>query len=612
MALLIIAGSFSIADQQQPDYHKPNVVTKVANECTPYITQLKWGMGRLGRGSGVLISPNLVLTNWHVVVGAVRRHEGVLGDQVRLDWAPANPLAGNANATVVYAAPYFDMAIVLLHSPTYRTPVVLNEMYTSALLRLADKQRVRIYPVGFTPRSEADLFHRLGLGLKRHIDTGEITDFKERDIESWLAPQIDENIANDLKRLLGSSRLRPRPEPEGKPVMVGSLVSNAWITGGQSGGPCLDEDGKLIAINDASSLGTRNAEEVYREWGYYPSIHLPAELVRLFLVGVDDFGNFIKPVFDRFQKSHRKEEVGLPYYWTDNILVHGWKEGRVQTMKNANGQTGAIMLKEAENTAYWVHGANWAFYANNGGPRKFGYPRGEEHEIRNQYGVTRGAAQEFEKAILVWDAQTDTVKVVSKVAHPPGDKWPFDPILVIDRSGSIQGVSGLTQVIEGDAVTFVDKLLQRARKVAVINFSSRGEVHLDCRFSSNRARVLQAINNPSVTSGGTALYQAVDEALNTSPAGGKTAVIVFSDGCENSSMISLEEAIRKAQERGVPVLTVGYIGDGGRNEDGLKQLAGSTHGFYERAEALDVDKMLNRFSDYLEYKKAIAPVGGAF
>ncbi len=191
-------------------------------------------------------------------------------------------------------------------------------------------------------------------------------------------------------------------------------------------------------------------------------------------------------------------------------------------------------------------------------------------------------------------------------------KWPFDPILVIDRSGSIQGVFGLMQGIENDAGTFVDQLLRRARQVAVINFSSRGDVHLDCRFSSDRARVLQAISNPSATSGGTALYQAVDEALNTSPAGGKTAVIVFSDGCENSSMISLEEAIRKAQERGVPVLTVGYIGHGGRNEDGLHQLAGSTHGFYERAEDLNVEEMLNRFSDYLQYKKTIAPVGGAF
>ena len=213
---------------------------------------------------------------------------------------------------------------------------------------------------------------------------------------------------------------------------------------------------------------------------------------------------------------------------------------------------------------------------------------------------------------LVLDHKPLYGKVVFSWEERPTAKWPFDPILVIDRSGSIQGVFGLMQGIENDAGTFVDQLLQRARQVAVINFSSRGDVHLDCRFSSDRARVLQAINNPSVTSGGTALYQAVDEALNASPAGGKTAVVVFSDGCENSSMISLEEAIRKAQERGVPVLTVGYIGDGGRNEDGLHQLAGSTRGFYERAEALDVEKMLNRFSDYLQYKKTIAPAGGAF
>lgn len=197
---------------------------------------------------------------------------------------------------------------------------------------------------------------------------------------------------------------------------------------------------------------------------------------------------------------------------------------------------------------------------------------------------------------------------------PQGKKWPFDPILVIDRSGSIQSVDGLMQEIEKDAKTFVDKLLQRARYVAVVNFSGRGEARLDCAFSNNRDQVLRAIVSPSLGGGATALYDAVDVALNSAPAGGKTALIVFSDGCENSSVRSLRDVLRNAQTRGVPVLTVGYKGSEAlpRNEEVLRALADATGGFYERAENLDVERMLSRFSSYLEYKEQTGPQGPAW
>jgi len=192
-------------------------------------------------------------------------------------------------------------------------------------------------------------------------------------------------------------------------------------------------------------------------------------------------------------------------------------------------------------------------------------------------------------------------------------RWSYDPVLVIDRSGSIQDAQGVMYQIQRDAETFVDELMARAQRVAVVNFSGPEQISVDCDFTSNRARILHAIRSPGIGEGWTALYQAVVAALDSCPDDARPVVILFSDGGENRSddSLSLGEVIRRAQQRGVPVLTVGYIGTHGRYEHELRELATHTGAFYERAEDLSVATMLERFSSYLRSKREARPTGSA-
>jgi hypothetical protein len=189
--------------------------------------------------------------------------------------------------------------------------------------------------------------------------------------------------------------------------------------------------------------------------------------------------------------------------------------------------------------------------------------------------------------------------------------WPFDPVIVIDRSGSIQRPDGLMGQIERDARGFVDELLRRASKVAVVNFSGRQQVALDCPFSDSREAIVRAIERPSVGRGDTALYEAVVQAVGQH-ASNETAVIVFSDGCENDSRRSLEETVIAAQERGVLVVAVGYVGEQGRDAEGLRAMAESTRGFYIAAEDVSAADVLDSIGGYLRNNVDAKPVGLPF
>jgi len=240
--------------------------------------------------------------------------------------------------------------------------------------------------------------------------------------------------------------------------------------------------------------------------------------------------------------------------------------------------------------------------------------RSVTHVLREEGGATvqLSARDEFNTEYVAWiNVMVCEHGGRSSEAEASQNKWPFDPILVIDRSGSIMNVEGLMGQIERDAETFVRELLTRTRRVAVINFSDAHNVHFDGSFSNDSDRLLRAITQPSVQEGATALLDAVKRALDIAPQGGKTALIVFSDGCENDSREKIGDVIQVAQTRGIPVLAVGYIGEQShgkmdRNEELLRSMAENTGAMYVRAENLRVADILSRFGDYLHRKDEIA------
>jgi len=164
------------------------------------------------------------------------------------------------------------------------------------------------------------------------------------------------------------------------------------------------------------------------------------------LVGLDDDLNVILPIVNCWKSPGHRDESGFPIDRDSPIFVHGWAGGKVQDVLRRDGETGCIMLRDGATTAYWVHGGIWAFFANNGGPDKYGYPTSEE------YDVPVGRAQKFEHRTLIWNRSTGItteggVGIIAddRGTHFPGKtpdattpaSVPVDLIFCIDATGSM-------------------------------------------------------------------------------------------------------------------------------------------------------------------------------
>lgn len=188
-------------------------------------------------------------------------------------------------------------------------------------------------------------------------------------------------------------------------------------------------------------------------------------------------------------------------------------------------------------------------------------------------------------------------------SSPTSGKTPLtSPIFVLDRSGSMSGVQ---KQLEDRATDFVDCLLARVSRMAVINFEGAGTATVDAGLTSDKGAIVKAIRQPSLMGGSTAIWDAVMKAIeHAQQAGEKAIIILLTDGGENSSRTSLGQAIARAQERGVPCLAVGFC-NGGSEEEWLKDLAKGSGGAYVRLAYLNVDEFVAGYLSYAEaYKKA--------
>jgi len=189
----------------------------------------------------------------------------------------------------------------------------------------------------------------------------------------------------------------------------------------------------------------------------------------------------------------------------------------------------------------------------------------------------------------------------------PGAAAVSSAILVIDRSGSIAGAPGVMQQLNNQAISSVDELTARVTRLAVINFSGQGSAKLDCQFSSDKQQILRAIRTPSVSHGGTALYEAVKSAVNVSLSRqDKPMLIVFTDG-KNNQGIDLDDALLFCQQKGIAAIVIGFVGTEGRNAVDLKRFAERTGGFYEDSENTKMRELLARFAQYKKNKDSTKP-----
>jgi VWFA-related protein len=156
-------------------------------------------------------------------------------------------------------------------------------------------------------------------------------------------------------------------------------------------------------------------------------------------------------------------------------------------------------------------------------------------------------------AVSRFSVQEDgsVVRVQGVLPLEKGDE-PLSVVLAIDRSGSMRG-----EPIR-DALRAAKDFIQEMRgidRVGVVSFDDH--VTVISRLATDKGSVLQDIQKIKVGKD-TALNDAVMKSLQLlSPYMGRRAVVVLTDGKENRSKASREEAIQEAIRSGVPVITVG-------------------------------------------------------
>lgn len=149
--------------------------------------------------------------------------------------------------------------------------------------------------------------------------------------------------------------------------------------------------------------------------------------------------------------------------------------------------------------------------------------------------------------------------------------------------------------IQMAAKAFID-LLQPIDPVAVYHFGTDVELIRD--YTTNRADAKAAIDALTDDLGSTSLYDAIVEAANHSlTIGGRRALLVMTDGMNNNSVASEQQAIAAAVAAGVPVFTIGF---GNIDEDVLQRIADQTGGlFFRGASSSDLLTILTRISQTL-------------
>jgi Ca-activated chloride channel family protein len=160
-----------------------------------------------------------------------------------------------------------------------------------------------------------------------------------------------------------------------------------------------------------------------------------------------------------------------------------------------------------------------------------------------------------------------------------GQESPATIGLALDSSGSINSKQ---PDIEAAGMQFVEASLPQDQ-FFVLRFNN--EIHWmlpeDVPFTDNPMLLKQALTLKQ-TGGRTALYDAVAAALRHMAGGrwDKRALIVLSDGGDNSSIRKLDEVLRLAQQSNVTIYTIGIFDalSADRNPGVLRKLANLTGG----------------------------------
>lgn len=191
-----------------------------------------------------------------------------------------------------------------------------------------------------------------------------------------------------------------------------------------------------------------------------------------------------------------------------------------------------------------------------------------------------------------------SIKRVERIGGQSGSD--VSTALTIDRSGSMSG-SKLDSAEEA-ARDFVNRLSPNDEGL-VISFSSQNRI--DQRWTRNNTKLIEAIDYTG--GGGTDFYGSAVRAVKQSDSrAGRSAVVALTDGKDNGGT-SLSEAIITAQNRNVPIYTIGL--GSGADEQALRELATDTGGeYYSAPSAQNLDAIYAQISQQIESEYRITYV----
>lgn len=194
--------------------------------------------------------------------------------------------------------------------------------------------------------------------------------------------------------------------------------------------------------------------------------------------------------------------------------------------------------------------------------------------------------------------QRTTLKIsLEGIATPStADRGPVNMVLVLDRSGSMQGDK--IENLKRAALSVVDRMSSRD-VISVVAYDTREEVLIPAMPVRDKETLRRKIRGIRAD-GSTALFAGVSKGLAQARiyrGGGRaTRLVLLSDGQANigpSSPSELAALGRSAAKEGIPLTTVGL--GLGYNEDLMQQLAQASDGNHDfAAEPTDLVRIFDR------------------
>jgi Ca-activated chloride channel homolog len=175
--------------------------------------------------------------------------------------------------------------------------------------------------------------------------------------------------------------------------------------------------------------------------------------------------------------------------------------------------------------------------------------------------------------------------------------------ILIDTTGSMAAVLPVVK----NSVAHLIEQMRDEDEVAIYSFSTSLNRLQD--FTSNKDAARQAVLRTRAA-GATALFDAVSElAREIAPRTGKKAILVFTDGADNASLLNGRSAMERSRKAGVPIYAIAE-GDALRTKsllDELKEVTEMTGGqAYQARKSSEISEIFNKISGDMHHTYMLA------